>query len=74
MGGYLVAGYEASDELASLRWHWGTAYRFDTRAGAWEAVRLDTGAVLRAQSADDLLLRVRDDYLRCPVSRPDVKR
>ena len=70
--GYLVAGNEPSEELISLRWHWGTAYRFNTRAGAWEAVRLDTGACLRAQNADDLLLRVRDDYLRCPVSR-DVK-
>jgi hypothetical protein len=71
--GYLVAGYEASEELESLRFHWGTAYKFTARAGAWEAVRLDSGACLRAQSADDLLLRVRDDYLRAPVPR-DLKR
>lgn len=60
---------EQSEALADLRFHWGSAYRFTAQAGVWEAVRLDTGATLRADDALGLLLKVRADYERHPVPR-----
>jgi hypothetical protein len=58
------------DELAALRWHWGSAYVVErSRRSRWTAQRRDTREVLRASSADELLDLIRDDYADRPVSR-----
>jgi hypothetical protein len=56
-------------ELADLREHWGTAYRISVGNGIWRATRRDTGAMLTAESADELLRLIRDDYRVRPVPR-----
>jgi hypothetical protein len=58
------------NELAELRWHWGSAYAITRpRLRTWLAERRDTREVLRAATADELLELIRDDYTDRPVSR-----
>ena len=59
----------ARDELESLAWHWGTAYRFRFRLGTWRAQRRDDGRTLRARDPSELLAKIRTDYARKPVPR-----
>jgi hypothetical protein len=61
---------EYTEPLAELRWHWGSAYLIThPRLRTWLAERRDDRTVLRAESADDLLNLIRDDYRDRPVSR-----
>ena len=64
----LPAGVARS--LASLKWHYGDAYRFSVhRDGTWRAARTDNGEQLEADSAEDLRAKVREDYGRNPIPR-----
>jgi hypothetical protein len=56
-------------ELADLREHWGTAYRISVDNGKWRATRRDTDETLTAESADELLRLIRQDYCQRPVPR-----
>ncbi len=58
------------DDLAELRWHWGSAYLID-RPGpdVWLAQRRDDRTTLRATSAAGLLDKIYADYRDRPVSR-----
>ena len=56
-------------ELDSLRFHWGTAYEIGYRLGQYRAVRRDDGSVVRADSADELLAAIREDYAVRPAPR-----
>ena len=56
--------------LASLRWHWGSAYVISRLApDTWIAQRRDDRQTLRADSPEILLDRIRADYAAHPVSR-----
>ena len=56
--------------LLDLRWHWGSAYQIDhTGPDAWQAVRRDSTAALRADGPWTLLTMIRNDYLAHPVPR-----
>jgi hypothetical protein len=59
------------EELASLRFHWGSAYEITCPARrAWMARRRDDLLViLRARDAGDLLELIRRDYQASPVPR-----
>lgn len=66
------ADYRA--ELASLEFHWGSAYQIDCNPGAvperWVAWRRDgQGGQLSAANADEMFQVIIDDYHRMPVSR-----
>ncbi len=57
-------------DLAELRHHYGSAYIIThPEPGIWLAQRRDTREVLRAESAAELLEKIRDDYAQRPVSR-----
>jgi hypothetical protein len=56
-------------DLAYLGWHWGQAYEISYRLGQYRAVRRDDGAMVRADSAGDLLDAIRADYAARPVPR-----
>jgi hypothetical protein len=56
-------------DLAYLTWHWGAAYEITYRLGQYRAVRRDDGAMIRADSAGDLLDAIRQDYAARPVPR-----
>ena len=59
-----------TEPMAELRWHWGEAYIINcTGLGRWTAERRDTREVLRARSAAELLIKIRDDYRDRPVPR-----
>ena len=61
---------EYTDPIAELRWHWGSAYLINhPRLRTWLAERRDDHDVLHAESADELLNKIRDDYAEHPVSR-----
>lgn len=62
------------EELAYLRWHWGSAYRITGSGSAWTATRKDNRHVVTATSAAGLLDAIRDDYAASPVPRPDLAR
>jgi hypothetical protein len=51
------------EELASLRWHWDTAYEINLSAGTWTARFLPGTDTLTADSAADLRHLIRADYL-----------
>jgi hypothetical protein len=57
-----------SHDLADLRWHWDGAYRiwWDEK---FRAARLDDGAALTAETADDLRELIRGNYRRRHVQR-----
>jgi hypothetical protein len=55
--------------LAYLCHHYGEAYEVNMRRGRYEARRRDDGAMLTADSAEDLLDLIRADYAARPVSR-----
>jgi hypothetical protein len=58
------------DDLPDLRYHWGSAYLIShPKLGLWIAQRRDTRETLRAESASELLEKIRADYARHPVSR-----
>jgi hypothetical protein len=56
-------------ELASLRFHWGSAYDVAYDRGQWRAVRQDTGETLTAPTAGELLTLIRENYRVRPVPR-----
>ncbi len=65
-----VGEYTVTDDLAELRWHWGSAYAISQpRLRTWLAERRDDHEVLRAASAGELLELIRSDYAARPVSR-----
>jgi hypothetical protein len=55
--------------LAYLCHHYGDAYDINMRRGRYEARRRDDGTVLTADSAEDLLEKIREDYRAHPVPR-----
>ena len=62
----------ARDEaLASLRFHWGSAYEISVGdvAGVWRAVRLDDQRTLIATDASELHTLIVADYTAHPVKR-----
>ena len=62
--------YTVTDDLSELRWHWGSAYLIEhPEPDVWLAQRRDDRSVLRAESAGELLDRIRADYAERPVSR-----
>ena len=62
--------YTVTDDLAEMRWHWGSAYIIEHPGpDLWLAQRRDDRAVLRAGSAAELLDLIRADYAERPVSR-----
>jgi hypothetical protein len=56
-------------DIADLRWHWDEAYDI-TWDGRFRARRLDDGAPLDADTAEELDQRIRRDYVERPVLRP----
>jgi hypothetical protein len=56
-------------DLAYLCHHYGEAYEINMRRRRCEARRRDDGAVLTADTAEDLLEKIRADYAERPVSR-----
>ena len=56
-------------DLAYLIHHYGEAYEINMRRGRYEARRRDDGSVLDADSADEMLEKIRADYAERPVSR-----
>lgn len=59
----------ATDELAELRHHYGEAYIITYRLGQFRAERRDNHAAIRANTADELLRLMREDYRAKPVPR-----
>jgi hypothetical protein len=57
------------DWLQELRWHWGSAYVIAGDIGSYTATRRDTGAVLRADTPNELYDVIRQDYMRKHVPR-----
>ncbi len=61
---------EYTDLLAELRHHYGSAYLIShPEPDVWLAQRRDTRETLRAESASELLEKIRADYAAHPVSR-----
>lgn len=57
-------------QLCYLQWHWGTAYEVTAdERGGWRAVRRDDGVPLDAESADELLRVIHEDYRARPVEK-----
>ena len=57
-------------DLADLQHHWGSAYLIEhPEPDVWLAQRRDDRSVLRAESAGELLAKIRADYAQRPVSR-----
>lgn len=56
--------------LAYLCHHYGDAYEINMRRGRYEARRRDDGTMLTADSAGELLEKIRTDYAARPVPRP----
>jgi hypothetical protein len=56
-------------DIADLRWHWDEAYDI-TWDGRFRARRLDDGAPLDADTAEELDRCIRRAYVERPVSRP----
>jgi len=53
------------DDLPDLRYHWGSAYLIShPELGLWIAQRRDTRETLRAESASELLEKIRAKYLQ----------
>lgn len=57
------------NDLANLRYHWRGAYVINGSAGRWVATRTDNGRTLFADSAEELWVKIRDDYAASPVPR-----
>ena len=55
--------------LDDLRHHWGEAYLIDRLGGRWVAQRRDSHATMSADGSEELLILVREDYVRHPVAR-----
>lgn len=60
---------DRTGELAELRFHWGAAYEIGYGLGQYRAVRRDDRSVVRADSAEQLLVLIREDYAVRPVPR-----
>jgi hypothetical protein len=52
-----------------LSYNWSSAYRIRVRLGVWSATRRDNERVLTADSAEELLDKIRLDYLRKRIPR-----
>jgi hypothetical protein len=59
----------ADDDLEYLTWHWGSAYKISYRLGQYRAERRDDQTTLQADTAEALLLPMREDYRVKPVPR-----
>jgi len=55
------------DDLADLRWHWGSAYEICFAGRTFSALRRDGLGSVTALTADGLLRLIRADYLSRPV-------
>ena len=64
-----VAARLRGRDLADLRWHWDEDYDI-AWDGRFRARRLDDGATLAADTAEELDQRIRRDYVERPVLRP----
>jgi len=60
---------QRANDLANLRYHWGSAYRISWQAGQFCAERLDNGARVRTSTASKLSAEIRTDYSAMPVIR-----
>jgi len=61
---------EYTEPLAELRWHYGEAYAIrHPGPDTWLAQRRDDRTVLRSDSAEGLLEKIRADYAERPVPR-----
>jgi hypothetical protein len=60
---------DRTGDLAELRFHWGAAYEIDYGLGQYRAVRRDDRSVVRADSVEQLLAAIREDYAVRPVPR-----
>lgn len=58
-----------STDLADLKFHWGSAYAFQAKAGLIMARRRDTNTILVARDVEAMLEKIRDDYASNPVPR-----
>jgi hypothetical protein len=59
----------ASDDLADLRNHWGSAYEISIGHEQFIAVRRDGKGVIASSSVRELWRLIREDYNRNPVPR-----
>ena len=54
---------EDQSSLLDLTWHWESAYTFSVVEGEWQAVpATDPSVLLTATSAEELRVKVRQDY------------
>jgi hypothetical protein len=65
----LAASLALGSELARLRFDWGHCYIISTEHGAFAAERRDTGAMVRALTADALRKLIQDDHAADPVPK-----
>jgi hypothetical protein len=70
--------YWTRTPLDELRWHWGEAYLIEYLGNyTWVAQRRDDHATIGADNPEDLLQKIRADYLKhpvsCRISRPELK-
>lgn len=62
------------EEIADLRWHWGSAYAIlNPEPDVWLAQRRDDLTVLRATSPEELRTKINDDYRDRPVPRLAIR-
>ena len=58
-------------ELGDLQHHYGEAYVIADMGRYWLAQRRDDRVMIRAETAGELLEKIRADYARKPVPRPE---
>jgi hypothetical protein len=61
------AEHQRGQELANLRFNWGSAYSITDHQGQWMASRVDTHEVLTACTADELRDKIHADHRARPV-------
>ncbi len=64
----MTAG-QAREALASLQFHWGSAYAIAGAANCWIARRKDNGRLINASGPDGLRELLIADYGNQPISR-----
>lgn len=63
----VAASLALGSDLARLRFGWGHCYIIFSEHGAFVAQRRDTGAMVRAPTADALRKLIQDDHAADPV-------